>query len=139
MRAVDRQPGFEGGVEDGRRDLADAAAEAVLELAVDDHGCLLEALRRRSLAGRAVEGECAARLDQRAVDQLRDELDVVQAPGVPPYVVVYEETTPVMPIVVCDLGRPRRLGDADGEVVRSGGRLENAAAAIALAVAGRSS
>ena len=41
---------------------------------------------------------------------------LLSRPGVPPYVVVYDETTPVMPIVRRDLGRARRLGDADGEL-----------------------
>ena len=78
MRSSICRPGLVGRVEDGRRDLADAAAEAGLELAVDDHRRLLEALLGRALAGRAVEGERLARRDQRAVDQLRDERDVVQ-------------------------------------------------------------
>ena len=73
----DRQPGLVRRVEHGRRDLADAAAEAGLELAVDDHGRLEEALRGRPLAGRVVERERRARGDQLAVDQVRDELDVV--------------------------------------------------------------
>ena len=75
---VDREPGLERRVEEGRRDLADAAADAALELAVDDHRRLLEALRRVALAGRLVEREPRAGRDQGAVDQLGDELDVVE-------------------------------------------------------------
>ena len=79
MRSSICEPGLVRRVEDGRRDLADAAAEPGLELAVDDHRRLLEALLGRALARRAVERERLARRDQRAVDQLRDESDVVQA------------------------------------------------------------
>ena len=75
----DREPCLVGGVEDGRRDLADAAAETGLHLAVDDHRRLEEALRRAALARRPVERECGAGRDQLPVDQVRDELHVVDA------------------------------------------------------------
>ena len=73
----DLQAGFVGRVEDSRRDLADPAAEPGLELAVDDHRRLEEALARVALAGRPVERELGAGRDQMVVDQMRDELDVV--------------------------------------------------------------
>ena len=80
VRALDdRQAGLVRRVEDGGRDLADAAAEAGLQLAVDDHRRLEEALLRAPLAGRAVERERLAGRDQLAVDEMRDELDVVDA------------------------------------------------------------
>ena len=75
----DPQARLVGGVEDGRRHLADAASEAGLELAVHDHRRLEEALLRRALTGRAVERERRARRDQLVVDEMRDELDVVDA------------------------------------------------------------
>ena len=73
----DRQPRLVGGVEHRRRDLARATAEAVLELAVDDHRRLEQALGRVALTGRPVERELLARCDQRVVDQVRDDLHVV--------------------------------------------------------------
>ena len=73
----DPQAGLVGGVEHGRRDLADPAAEAGRNLAVEDHRRLEEALRRRARAGRSVEREGRAGRDQLAVDQAGDELDVV--------------------------------------------------------------
>ena len=75
----DRQPGLVGRVEDGGRDLADAAAEPGLQLAVDDHRRLEEALLGAALTRRAVERERLAGRDQLAVDQMRDQLDVVDA------------------------------------------------------------
>ena len=74
---LDREARLEGRVEDRRRDLADTAADPALELAVDDHRRLLEALRLVPLAGRVVEREPRAGRDERAVDQVGDELDVV--------------------------------------------------------------
>src|SRR5262249_21230840 len=73
----DRQPGDVRRVEDRRRDLADAAAESGLELAVDDHGGGYEALVGRPGTGRLVEREGRAGRDQLVVDEVRDELDVV--------------------------------------------------------------
>ncbi len=70
----DLQAGLVRGVEDRRRDLADAAAEAGRHLAVDDHRRLEESLRRRALAGRLVERELLAGRDQLVVDEMRDEL-----------------------------------------------------------------
>ena len=123
MRSSICEPGLVGGVEDGRRDLADAAAEPGLELAVDDHRRLLEALLGRALAGRAVERERLARRDQRAVDQLRDERDVVQAA---------RDAAVGRVVAADDAGDPHRLRvgrralggrRADGELGRpSGGR-----------------
>ena len=75
---VDREARLEGGVEERRRDLADAAADPALELAVDDHRRLLEPLRLVPLAGRLVEREARAGCHERAVDQIGDELDVVE-------------------------------------------------------------
>ena len=95
----DRQPRLVRGVEDRRRDLADAAAEAGLELAVDDHRRLEEALRRGALAGRAVERERRAGRDQLAVDEVGDELDVVDPVRVAAVDrLVASPTVPVMPI-----------------------------------------
>src|SRR5581483_5397290 len=53
----DVEAGEEGGVEDRRRDLAHPATEPGLQLAVDDHRRLEEALRRVALARRLVERE----------------------------------------------------------------------------------
>ena len=66
----DRQPRLVRGVEHRRRDLADAAAEAGLELAVDDHGRFLESFCRRALARGLVEGEDRARSDHVVVDEV---------------------------------------------------------------------
>src|SRR6266545_1717283 len=66
----DRQAGLVRGVEDGRRDLADTAAEAGLQLAVDDDGRFLEALVGRASSGRLVEGEGLAGRDHVLVDQV---------------------------------------------------------------------
>ena len=73
----DREACLVGGVEDGRRDLADTATEACLQFSVDDHRGLEEALLDRALSGCAVEGEGRAGRDQLAVDQVGHELDVV--------------------------------------------------------------
>ena len=73
----DLQAGLVGGVEDRRRDLADAAAETGRDLAVDDHRRLAEALVGGAVAGGLVEREGRAGRDQLAVDEVRDELDVV--------------------------------------------------------------
>src|SRR6185437_9552003 len=67
------------GIEDGRGNLADAAAEPGLQLAVDDHRRLEEALGGSALTGRLVEREGRAGGDEMAVDQSRDQLDVVNA------------------------------------------------------------
>ena len=75
----DREPGHIGGVEDSGRDLADAAAERRLQLAVDDHRRGNEALVRRAGTGRRVEGERRSGGDQLAVDEVGDQLDVVNA------------------------------------------------------------
>ena len=127
----DRKAGLVRGVEDGRRDLADTAAEPGLQLAVDDHGRLEEALRGRALAGRAVERERLAGRDELAVDEVRDELHVVDA--------VRDRrrrssrtspTVPVMPIACAACGRALRLllGEHErrGAVRHPAGRRENA-------------
>ena len=75
----DREPGLVGGVERRRRDLADAAAEPRLQLAVDDHRRLEEALVLGALAGRRIERERLAGWDVVVVDQVRDELHVVDS------------------------------------------------------------
>ncbi len=72
-----------GRVEHGRRDLAHAAPEPRPQLAVDDHGRLEEALRGRAVARRAVERERRSGADQRPVDEVRDELDVVDPVRLP--------------------------------------------------------
>ena len=77
MRVRDREARLVRGVEGRRRDLADAAAEPVLQLAVDDHRRLEESLVRVALAGRVVEGELGSWGDVVVVDQMRHELDVV--------------------------------------------------------------
>ena len=65
-----RQPGLIGRVEHRGRDLADAAAEPGLELAVDDHGSFLETLRGRPRAGCLVEREHCAGRDHVTVDEM---------------------------------------------------------------------
>ena len=78
VRALgDLEAGLERGVEDRRRDLADTAAEAGRQLAVDDHGRDEESFRGVPLSGRLVERELLVRGDQLVVDEMRDELDVV--------------------------------------------------------------
>ncbi len=89
-----------GGVEGGRRDLADAAAEAGPELSVDDDRRLQEALRRIPVARRAVEREGRPRADQGVVDQVRDELHVVDPVRV---------TAEYRRVAAHDTGDPHRL------------------------------
>ena len=72
-------PGEECGVEERRRDLADAAADGILEAAVEDLRGGDEALRLGALAERAVEREHLAGQDDRAVEQRRRTLDVRHA------------------------------------------------------------
>ena len=66
----DRQPGLVGRVEHGRGNLADPAAEAGLELPVDDHGRFLEALVSGASARRLIEGERLSRRDQVPVHEM---------------------------------------------------------------------
>ena len=79
----DREPRLERGVEHRRRDLADAAAEPRLQLAVDDHRRLAEAFLGRSLARRPVERELGAGRDQVPIDELGHEPHVVEPVGLP--------------------------------------------------------
>ena len=71
--------GVEGGVEDGRRDLADAAADGRQEQATDDGLALLEAALRRARADALVERERLAGLDHLAVEELGHQLHVEDA------------------------------------------------------------
>ena len=136
----DRQAGLVRGVEDGRRHLADAAAEPGRELAVDDHGRLEEALRGGALAGRLVERERRAGRDQLAVDEVRDELDVVDAVrDAAVERLVAAPTSPVMPIAfAAAVVRPTVTDVSDDREPRDP-VVDSAAASTAAAVRGTSS
>ena len=73
--------GEEGGVEERRRDLADAAADGILEAAVEDLRGGDEPLRLGALAERAVERELLAGKDDRPVESAAARLMFVTRGG----------------------------------------------------------
>ena len=73
----DREAELEGVVEERRRRLADAAADRREEERADDHLALAEAALGRPRADRLVERERLAGADDRSVDVVRHQLDVV--------------------------------------------------------------
>ena len=70
------EAGEEGGVEERRRDLADPAADGVLEPSAVDLGRRDEPVRLGALAERLVEREPRSRLEDRPVEELGGALDV---------------------------------------------------------------